>query len=543
MTDLRINFRDIPKTSRLFQDYLNDFEKLGAFYPPGGISFETLVEHARQVLSKESPRVKVAEILRDQNVQAGATAATLANIDRLGQHDSVVIVTGQQAGLFTGPLFTIFKALTAVKVSQQLVERGINAVPVFWVAAEDHDFEEVNHVAMIDREGNLQKLVYTGSTGNEGQPVGQIALNSSIEESVRDLFALLPESEFIQPLKDELAECYRADTGFAKAFARLLTRLIGRFGIVLIDPLDGRLKEIAGTIYRRAMTQLPEFSANLVRQSAALEAAGYHAQVHTGPEVVPLFILEDGRRRAMILDADGRLRFKGRSESYDFASIVAKVETNPADFSPNVTLRPIVQDYLLPTAAIIGGAAEIAYFAQLRPNYELLGRLAPLFLPRASLTLIEKRYARTMSRLNIDFTDLFEGGEALLRKVVEGNLDHSTAEVFDETERLINEQLERLRQSLHNVDPTLAEALRGGREKILYQIHNLRTRFVHNRARHDEVIRHQIDRLATALYPHRKLQERELNILYFLARYGHTVIDQIYEALDPRDPQHRLVLL
>lgn len=543
MTDQHISFREIPRTSRLFRDYLDDFGQLSHFYHPTGIGLEALVAHAGLIARQDSPRAEVAAILRDQNLAAGATAATLANLDRLGRADSVAIVTGQQAGLFTGPLYTIFKALTAVKLARQLEARGLNAVPVFWIAAEDHDFDEVNHTQIIDREGHLKRIVYTGSPTGEGRPVGSIALNETIETNLAELAASLPDSEFMLRLVGDLRETYQSGRGFAAAFGALLTRLIGHYGVVLIDPLDDRLKTVASPIYDRALARLPEFAANLVRRSTELETAGYHAQVHTGPEVVPLFILDGGRRTALILGDDGRVHFKGSTASIDYQELVSRVHREPASFSPNVTLRPIVQDYLLPTAAIIGGAAEIAYFAQLHPNYELLDRQAPLILPRASVTLVEKRHAKTMDRFDLSFADLFEGHEAVLRKVVEGSLDHNTATIFDETETVISEQLERLRVSLQGVDPTLVDALKGGREKILYQVHNLRTRFVHNRGRRDEVTQHQVERMSTALYPHRNLQERELNICYFLARYGYEVIDQIYEAIGVDGVAHQLMMV
>ena len=515
MTDQTISFDEIPRTSRLFRDYLYDFERVGGFFRSGGIGIEALADHAMEIARQESPRAAVADILREQNVRAGATAATLGNLDRLQQSDSVAIVTGQQAGLFTGPLYTIFKALTAVKLARQLEARGINAVPMFWIAAEDHDFEEVNHTQILDREGHLRKITHSSATSGEGRPVGSIPLDAAIESEISELVASLPESEFMARLIGDLRESYSPGTGFAEAFARMMTRLIGHYGIILIDPMDERLKQIAGEIYRRAIDHLPDFSANLVRQSAKLETEGYHAQVHTSPELVPLFMMDEGRRTAMILGQDGLVHLKGSGKSFPFGEIVERVHQSPAHFSPNVTLRPIVQDFLLPTAAIIGGAAEIAYFAQLLPNYRLLGRLAPLILPRAS--------------------------EALLKKVVEGSLDNHTAAVFDETELLINEQLERLRESLQAVDPTLSEALKGGREKILYQLHNLRTRFIHNRGRRDEGTQPQIERLANSLYPHRNLQERELNVCYFLARYGYEVIDRLYEAIDPLSHDHQLV--
>ncbi len=538
-----ISFREIPRTTRLYQDYLYAFERVAQFYNEEGLSLDALARHARTISGQSFARNEVAEALRERNLAAGATPATLENIERLRRPDSVVIITGQQAGLFGGPLFTIYKALTAVKIAEHLRGVGINAVPLFWIASEDHDFEEINHTQVIDREGHLRRVVYTACPPREGKPVGQIEICEEIGTNIDELLAALPESEFVSRLESDLRQCYVSGRDFAEAFGCLMMRLIGHHGIVLINPLDERLKMLAGEIYERALVRLPDFAASLVRQSASLETSGYHAQVHTGPEVVPLFAMDDGRRTALILRDDGRLALKGSSRSLDYDETVKCVRQCPDHFSPNVTLRPIVQDFLLPTAAIIGGAAEIAYFAQIRPGYQLLDRPAPLILPRASLTLVEKRHAKTMTKFNLRLQDLFEGNEAVMRRVVERSLDQETARTFDETEKSIAGQLDRLRTSLQAVDPTLAEALKGGREKILYQLQNLRTRFINNRSRRDEATHQQIERLTTQLYPHRNLQERELNVVFFLARYGYGLIDRLYEEIDPGCHDHRLVAI
>ncbi|MBO0722069.1 MAG: bacillithiol biosynthesis cysteine-adding enzyme BshC, partial [Blastocatellia bacterium] len=344
-------------------------------------------------------------------------------------------------------------------------------------------------------------------------------------------------------LLDDLRDCYRPGAGFADAFGRMMLKLLGQYGVVLINPLDDRLKQIAGEIYTRAISRVPEFAMQLVGESAALEAAGYHAQVHTPPEAVPLFMLDDGRRTAIVRRADGRFYLKGGEKSFDASELLDTVQRCPSCFSPNVTFRPIVQDFLLPTVAYIGGPAEIAYFAQLRPNYGLLGRTEPVVLPRASLTLIEKRHAKTMSKYGIEFTDLFDGQEEVLKKVVERSLDQNTSTVLDESEKVIEEQLEKLRQSLTAVDPTLAEALKGGREKIIYQLNNLRTRFIHNRSKRDETMQQQIERLFAVLYPNRNLQEREINAGYFLARYGYELIDRLYQEIEIGFQDHKLIYL
>jgi bacillithiol biosynthesis cysteine-adding enzyme BshC len=543
MTNNAISFSKIPRTSRLFNDFLYHFDRVSHFYQPDGHNTDSLIARAQQVTAQTFSRDAVADALADQNTRAGAGHLTFANLERLRQKDSVAVITGQQAGLFTGPLYTIFKALTAIKLAEHLRAQGVNAVPMFWIAAEDHDFEEVNHTRLVNREGKLVTITYTACSPKEGKPVGHVRLAEGVSENIDQLVAALPESEFMPRLIEDVRESYQAGTSFADAFGKLMMRLFGKFGVVLINPLDDRLKQVAGAIYARAMSRVPEFASRLVSESAALESSGYHAQVYTSPEAVPLFMLDEGRRTALVRRDDGRFYLKNSEKSFGAEELLDTVERCPSCFSPNVTLRPIVQDFLLPTVAYIGGPAEIAYFAQLRPNYSLLNRVDPVVLPRASFTLVEKRHAKTMSKYGLNFTELFEGQEEAMKKVVERSLDQNTATIFDETEKVFEEQLEKLRASLVAVDPTLAEALKGGREKIFYQLHHLRTRFIHNRGKRDETTQQQIERLFAVLYPNKNLQEREINASYFLARYGYELIDRLYEEVEMGVHDHKLVYL
>ncbi len=538
-----ISFSEIPKTSRLFGDFLYDFDRVARFYERGGRDGHSLAEHARRVVSQPYERDAVAEVLEDQNRRVGAGEETLANIARLRQSDAVVVITGQQAGLFTGPLYTIYKALTAIKLAVSLRAEGVNAVPMFWIASEDHDFAEVNHCRLVNREGQLLTISYTACPPKEGKSVGHVQLCEEITEEIAEVIAALPESEFMPRLAADLREAYQAGENFADAFGKLMMKFFGKFGVVLINPLDERLKRIAGEIYQRALARTPEIAAALVEQSRSLETAGYHAQVYTSPESVPLFMMDEGRRTAMVRRDDGFFYLKGSEKRFEAEELLETVHRCPSCFSPNVTLRPIVQDFLLPTVAYIGGPAEIAYFAQLRPVYTVLGRVEPVVLPRASLTLIEKRHAKLLSKYGLHFTDLFAGLHEVMVKVVEHGVDANTAAAFEETEKVFTEQLEKLRALLTSVDPTLAEALKGGREKILYQLSNLRTRFVHNRTKRDETTRQQIERAFTLLYPNKNLQEREINAAYFLARYGYELIDRLYEEVEVGFSHHKLVYL
>jgi bacillithiol biosynthesis cysteine-adding enzyme BshC len=259
--------------------------------------------------------------------------------------------------------------------------------------------------------------------------------------------------------------------------------------------------------------------------------------------MVPLFIMDDGRRAAITRREDGRFNVKGSDRSFANEELVELAARCPSCFSPNVTLRPAVQDYLLPTAAYIGGPAEIAYFAQLRAVYEPLGRQQPCVLPRASFTVVEGRHQKTMKKLGLELRDFFDGLHPAVTKVVEQGLDKGAAVAFTETEQLMNEQLDKLGRALLQTDATLSDPLKRTREKLMYQLEHLRTRFIHSSAHRHETAYRQIERAFTTLYPNKNLQERELNVYYFLSRYGPGLIEELYEAADLGFSNHKLVFI
>ena len=225
MTETAISFSTIPKISQLYKDYLYNFERVSRFYESEGRDLASLVARAARVAAQPFARDAVADVLAEQNKQAGAGAATFANIERLRQRDAVVVITGQQAGLFAGPLYTVFKALTAIKLAERLRAEGVNAVPMFWIAAEDHDFEEVNHTRVVNREGHLTTITYTACSPKEGKPVGHVTLAAGISENIEQLLDALPESEFTPQIADDLRAAYQAGDSFAAAY--LAARLDG----------------------------------------------------------------------------------------------------------------------------------------------------------------------------------------------------------------------------------------------------------------------------------------------------------------------------
>jgi len=543
-----IPFDRVPNQSRLFLDYLKDPTALKQFYPSAVRFHHELQQRVPEVLAAHKvDRAKVCDALEAMNRRwsiGNAGEETLKNIQLLRESDCVAVVSGQQAGLFTGPLYTIYKALAAVKLAGCLRQRNTKAVPVFWMAAEDHDFAEVANAEFITRDCQLSSVDVPANLHVEGQPVGQVVLNESINDVVEQLFALLPNSEFADDMKALVQKAWQPGRGFVDSFATMMTALLGSYGLIFLDPLDADLKKLAAPLYSAAAKQAAEIATAVEQRSKELEDTGYHAQVMATANSFPLFLHDDaGARHALARTQSGKYRAKDIDAEYTSDELAQLALESPQKFSPNVTLRAVVQDYLLPTISYYGGAAEIAYFAQTGEVYRVLGRPVTPILPRSSLTMIERHASRVLERYDLTLEDLFDGIDPVIKRVVEEYLGADTAKLFAKTEEKVNEELDRLRQELESVDPTLAGALDTGRKKINYQLDGLRTRFVRAQMSRDESAHRQLQRVFEQLYPNKELQERHINITSLLARHGTYVIEWIYNAINLGSNEHQVVKL
>jgi bacillithiol biosynthesis cysteine-adding enzyme BshC len=538
-------FEQIPHQTRLFLDYLTDPIALRQYYPSAVLYHHELAQRVPEVLAAyRVDRDRVCDALEAMNRRWGAGQATLDNIQLLREPDCIAVVSGQQAGLFTGPLYTIYKALSAVKLAGCLQQRNTKAVPVFWIASEDHDFAEVAKAELIGRDCQLKNVEVTGVLHREGQPVGQVVVDDSIAAVVDQLFELLPNSEFAADMKALVKDAWQPGRGYAESFAMMMTSLLGRYGLIFLDPLDPELKKLAAPLYSEAAQRAPEIAAAIEKRSSELESAGYHAQVLASANSFPLFLHdEQGARHAVVRVENGKYKTKDVEQEYTAEELATLARETPDKFSPNVTLRAVVQDYLLPTIAYYGGAAEIAYFAQTAEVYRVLERPATPILPRSSLTMIERHTGRTLERYELSLKDFFEGLEPVIKRVVEEHLGANTAKLFVNTEENVNHELDRLRRDLESIDPTLASALDTGRKKINYQLEGLRARFVRAQMERDEAVHRQLQRAFDQLYPNKDLQERHINITSLLARHGTYVIEWIFNAINLGSSEHQIVKL
>jgi bacillithiol synthase len=538
-----VPFSSVPGQSKLFLQYLADPESLRRYYPSAVPSIADLVVRKADVLANHQvDRDAICDILAEQNSSFGAKAATGASIAMLRESDCVAVLTGQQAGLFSGPLYTIYKVLSAIRVAEKLRDLGVKAVPVFWMATEDHDFEEVSNAFAVDAIGGLTASKVEIAAEDRGKPVGSIRFDKNVVTAISEWFEQLSHSEFSAAIENELSEHYSLGSTFGTAFGCLLTRLFSSRGLIVFDPLDERIKKLATPIYETAIKRSKDIMDTLRRRSDELAADGFQAQVLVEENYFPLFWTDEaGRRVSVKRSGDGKYRITGSRIEFNDEELLDAVRKQPSRFSPGVMLRPVVQDFLFPTICYIGGGAEIAYFAQNSEVYRIVERPVTPIFHRESVTIVEPKHARTLEKYGLKFEDVFRGFDALLPEIIERVIDPETPRIFADVEERINTELNRLDRHLSPIDPTLAESLAKRRRKIIYHIGALRTKFERARIEKDEIANRRLHALFTSLFPNDGLQERTLNFASFANHYGVQFVDWIYESIDVDSKDHRVV--
>jgi bacillithiol biosynthesis cysteine-adding enzyme BshC len=525
---------ELPHASKLIRDFVQDFPRLQNFYQHQP-ELKNAEAYARQLQFPAERRAQVAAILREQNAAFGGGAETEKNLQRL-ESGAFAVVSGQQVGLFGGPAYSFYKALTAIESARELSLSGIDAVPIFWMATEDHDVDEVRHATWFN-DGKLQNLILPAPK-EEGRPVGQVKLGPEVESLLREI-----EGSFAVPggeeLLDLLRSCYGREETYGSAFGKLFAKLFSPHGLILLDPLHRKLHSLAAPILQEALEKRDELNEALLERGRELEKAGYAPQVKLTSKSTLLFALRDGKRE-VITAGNGKFSFGDKSVSRE--ELVQAVATQSEMFSPNALLRPVMQDFLLPTVAFYGGPAEIAYFAQSEVLYrKLLGHM-PVLLPRADYTLVDPKATRILGKYKLKVEDAWQGSQTLLKKMSTANVPTKLSKSFDESLDQIGKSIESLDKSIREVDPTIQGSIARAEKRIRYQVEKLRAKTGIALDRHDQVITQHAEFLENLLYPRKELQSRDLSFLPFLLRLGSDGLGELQRiACAKKTGQHYIV--
>ena len=537
---IAIDLRQLPGTSSLLRDYIHQFSALAPFYAQDPRDLDAFRAEAAARSRRAYPRRELIEILAEQNAQWGAPAAVRAQLEELEQSDAVAVLTGQQTGLFGGPLYTLYKALTTVALARRLratLRRPV--LPVFWLAAEDHDVAEADHIQLPDRSGTLLTLRFSAWETPPGYLPANLRLGAGIAATLEELRTHLPSTEFMPWLTEALARAYAPGRTLADAFAVWMTTLLGEHGLVLVNPADQRLKRLSADLIGRELAEAPHSAQRILEASEQLRARGYPAQIEARPDGVNCFLLAGGRRALVREPAGFRLRDSG--ELIPAVTLQRLAEEAPEQFSPNVALRPVVQDALFPTLSYVAGPGELAYFAQLRPVYEQFGVPMPILLPRAFLTLADPRSLQLLERFRLGLPDLTLEPEQLssrvLRALLPPDVEAKLAKARDE----VGEIFQGVGEAVAGVDPTLRATVGQTAGHIRGHLDQLERKTVQALKRREADTRQQLLRLCQALMPGGRLQERVLPALPYLAKYGPGLVQTLGQTIDGPGWEHLLV--
>jgi len=550
-----MDIASLPYFTPLVKDYLTHFaaSPIRDFF---AIAPEAPHEQMRNIIDAHllreraipsAHRETVMEAIRSLHGSLGAISVQAAkHLELLGQPDTLAVVTGQQAGMLGGPLYTFYKALTCIELSKSLAEQFpmFSFVPVFWIETEDHDLEEIASVQVLSNEGQLESIRYvpSGMAAQPDQPwrrqAGPLPLEEEpLHQFFQQLAASLAVTDFSSDVLALLHQCYTPDRSLGHAFAALLVHYFSTDGLLVIDANSRGLKILAKDLFRQEIETSPQLSERIVLQSEKLEDS-YHAQVK--PRALNLFYVNDEGERLPIVErehasgsAERNFFLKGTRKVFTLAELLDSLETNPERFSPNVVMRPFYQDSLLPTVAYVAGPGEMAYFAQFKPAYEWAGIGMPLIRPRVTVTLIEERLERIFTKFRIAPEDILSEAHGRNTALFDAMIESGLAPEFAEALGNIDRSLEALRDSVAHAEPTLDGALTSLKGKVLTAIRDFEHKTLSAERKRHTATKAQLDKLLAALLPAGELQERELSLVYYLNKYGLGFFETLKDLLRP----------
>jgi len=527
----------LPGLSRLFLDFAERREALAPFYPASAYSTQWMT--APPVLSV-AHRATICDLLEQQNRSFGASDPVFQNIARL-RDGAGAVVSGQQVTLFGGPLYTILKAATAIRKARDASASGRPHVPVFWLATEDHDLAEANHVTLPDRH-QLKTLRLTTEYPH-GVAAGGVPLGKDVEQLVAQADEILGPGQVL----DQLAAFYREGQSLAQAFAQFISHTFAAHGLLVVDASSRAFHALGSDVLRQAIVRADELRVAITDRDTQLAAAGYHSQVLV-PELSSLLFLFDrdsGARVPLRRTADGGWHAARRA--YSTPELLGILDAEPERLSPNALLRPVFQDSVLPTSAYIGGPSEVAYFAQSQVLYErILGRTTPI-LPRLSATLIEPAIGSLLVRHDVSLPDVIQSALKdpleLAQRLGARAISVVGKRKLAAAGSAVDTELSALATYMHSLDPGLGRAADVSSSKMRYQMNRMRRLAANYELRREQSLGRDAGLIALNLIPERHPQERILAAAWFLSRYGEGLPDLLVEQAGQQCPGHKAIWL
>jgi len=502
--------------SRITLDYLKRYEKVSHFYPHHFME--------RKFRKVGIDRDQVVKALREYNRRIEAPQKVMENIEMLLDENTYAVVTGQQPGIFTGPLYTIYKAISAIIVANNHSDKKHPLVPIFWNASEDHDTSEVDHIYLMKENGPL-RIGYPISTSRSAS---EVELNTQkIERMIFKINEVTPDTEFKNSLLKKLQNLAQRSRSLGEIFSRVMLFLLGEYGLILIEPKY--LKKMMRPLFKRMIENPTRCSKILNKAGDELKKSGYHPLIHKNSNLCNFFL----ERKNVTYDKN----FHVANNIYSFHEMLDLLERNPSAFSANVVTRPIIQDWILPTYAYIAGPSEIAYFAQLGRIYEEFEIEMPLIWPRFGATIIENKILKILNKYHLKILDL-KVPELLTKELARKKIDS----LFESTRSKLLEIFSPIEEAAVKIDRGLRDSSQASLRKALRAVDTLEDKAAARLKKQNTLMQAQIDKAAHNIFPMKELQERKLNVLEYLIKFGQDFLKVIYDEFSTSDyGKHKVI--
>lgn len=454
-----------------------------------------------------------------------------AKLERISSGEGFFVTTGQQAGLFTGPLFSIYKTLTAVKLAASLEALlQVPVAPLFWIAGDDHDFEEVNHAYVLGAENDLQRIAINAES-DVPRSMNRALLGESVESAVTLLAQVLPSNEFSKHVIASIREHYTPGKSVAAAFGGLFASLFSGFDLLITSSADPTVKSLAAPVIRLELDQSAEHEAAVRAQTQRLVAAGYHEQVGVREGAVNVLYEDEEGRDRLVRAAEGwhLSRTKRRMNTVELHELLAH---HPERFSPNVLLRPIVASAVFPTLAYVGGPAEVSYFAQIGCLFEAHNVVMPLFMPRASVDVIEYKIQKVLDKYGLQASAFRQPFDQLASQMIRDALPESISGRVASLNGQIVSGYADLVAATQSIDPTLRGPLEAARTASEKALGDVEKKIVSHLKKKNEIGVEQLRKASMNLFPEGQSQERVISGVSYLARYGDAFIAAVASRID-----------
>ncbi|UCE41471.1 MAG: bacillithiol biosynthesis cysteine-adding enzyme BshC [Candidatus Aminicenantes bacterium] len=533
---LRVSF------SPLTDDYIYAYEKVGEFFNGNFRDLAAFQHQTEKVRSLDVDRKSLTDVLLQQNKNYGCGNETLMNIDRLTQDHACAVLTGQQVGLFSGPLYTIFKSMTTIKLAEYLSQNLSGFyVPIFWLASDDHDFVEIDHINLLNEINQIEKIHYTSPLSTLKIPASKLKLKPEISECIQQLGDLTRNSEFKSDILSHLSEDYLAGRSFAEAFARWMTRLFKSHGLIFVDASHPDIKKLGKEVFAHEIAEFSPSTQKALETSDKLKQAGYRTQIQLREGILNLFLAENERQTIQSKGDDFFVKESGLI--YKKSELLILLEGKPEMFSPNVLLRPIYQDALFPTVAYVAGPGEIAYFAQMKGVYEYFDLSMPVVYPRKTVTVIEKNVNNVLENYDVNIRDIWEDTDKIISDTVKKQIPGSIDEVFRHAFSHLGKEFKTIKQEILSFDPTLEKSVDLAARRMDQQLKFLEQKILQAAKKSNKTMTQRLQKVINNLYPDNRLQERVFNIVPFLIKYDYAFLDELYVTIDMENYDHQVIKL